>query len=62
MSKPAETEFMDQYVGPIARRVSRELYRALYPTGMQTNGPCRVQVEASHLYRLLDNFKKKQDA
>lgn len=58
MDKPTENEFVDHYKGPIAKRVARDLYRALYPTGMHTNGPTMVKVEASYLMQLLRPFFK----
>lgn len=55
--KPTEQEFIDRYEGYAARRCARDLYRAMYPTGMHTNGPTMVLVNASHLEFLLRNFK-----
>lgn len=59
MDELTEKEFIDQYEGYVARTCARDLYREMYPTGMHTNGPCRVRVDASHLMVLLNNFKKK---
>jgi hypothetical protein len=57
MTKPTEQEFIDQYHGYVARRCARDLYRAIYPTGMHTNGPTVVVVSASHLEWLLQPHK-----
>ncbi len=54
MDKPTEEEFVNRYVGYVHRKVARDLYRATYPAGMHTNGPCYVRVEASHLMHLLN--------
>lgn len=53
----SEIDFINKYEGPQARRAARDLYRALHPTGMHTNGPTHVQVEASHLMILLQRWK-----
>jgi hypothetical protein len=55
-----EQLFVDQYAGYPARKAARNLYRALHPTGMHTNGPCMVLVEVSHLHALLLPHKAKQ--
>lgn len=60
MDEKNEQEFVDQYVGYPARKTARDLHRALHPVGMRTNGPCRVQVEASHLMQLLKPFMVPQ--
>jgi hypothetical protein len=54
MDKPTEEEFVNRYVGYVHRKVARDLYRAMYPTVMHTNGPTPVLVEASHLMHLLN--------
>jgi hypothetical protein len=61
MGEMEEQEFVGQYEGYPARKAARDLHRALHPVGMHTNGPCRVQVEASHLMQLLKPFKVPVD-
>jgi hypothetical protein len=61
MNEKTEQEFIDQYKGYVARRIARDLYRAMHPVGMHTNGQCRVQVEASHLFQLLKPFTADRD-
>jgi hypothetical protein len=53
-----EDKFVAQFAGdPTARKAARTLYRAMHPTGMHTNGPTLVTLEASHLNRLLQRWK-----
>lgn len=56
--KPTEAEFLAEYepIYPV-QRVAKDLYRQLYPSGMHTNGPCRVLVDASHLTYLLTKWR-----
>lgn len=56
--KPTEQEFVDRYVGYVARSCARRLYREMYPTGMHTNGPTVVVVPATHLEWLLQSHKR----
>lgn len=58
MPKQTEQEFVDQYHGYIPRRCARDLYRAIYPTGMHTNGPTMVTVHADHLSWLISPHKR----
>lgn len=55
-----EFRFVDNYKGPQARKIARDLHRAMNPGGMHTNGPTMVQVEASHLYILLNRWRREQ--
>lgn len=56
--KPTEAEFCAQYEDKyVVQRLARGLYSAIHPTGMHTNGPCYVQVEASQLNWLLQYHK-----
>lgn len=56
--KPTEEEFLARYDGDyVVKSTARKLYRELYPTGMHTNGPCRVTIDASHLHRLLSRWE-----
>jgi hypothetical protein len=59
--KPTEHAFVDRYEGYVARRCARDLYRAIYPTGMHTNGPTVVIVNASHLEWLLTPHKRHSE-
>ena len=54
-----ENEFVDQYIGPIAKSVARDLWRALHPEGMHTNGIDYVRCQADYLHKLLEPFKKE---
>lgn len=55
-----EFRFVDTYQGPQARRIARDLHRAMNPGGMHTNGPTTVLVDASHLYILLNRWRREQ--
>jgi len=57
LPEKTEQEFVDQYEGYAAKQAARELYRAMYPTGMHTNGPLRVVVDGGYLLRLLSKWK-----
>lgn len=61
MDEMNEVQFIGQFEGYVARRVAREVYRAMHPTGMHTNGPTIVRVEASHLLRVLEKWKRSTD-
>lgn len=51
-----ETEFVDCYEDYAARRIARDLYRAMNPIGMHTNGPTRFTVEASLVLKILSRW------
>lgn len=53
-----EVSFVAQYEGPQAKKAARELYRAMHPGGMDTNGPTIVRIEASHLNILLGRWRR----
>jgi len=59
VAKQTEQEFVDLYDGYVARKIARDLYRAMHPVGMHTNGPTWVRVEASHLANLLEGSRRK---
>lgn len=56
--KQTEAEFVADYDDAIARRIARDAWLALNPTGMHTNGPTRVVVEVSQLLRILTRWKR----
>jgi hypothetical protein len=56
MVKETEEEFVNHYADYVPRKVARDLYRAMHPVGMHTNGPTYVRVEASHAMYLLRRF------
>jgi hypothetical protein len=59
MSNNPEADFKAQYENEYTvQKAAQELYRAQHPTGMHTNGPCRVVIDASHLLRILSRWKK----
>lgn len=55
--KLTEQQFADQYEGYVAMQVAREVYRALHPKGMHTNGPTRVTIEVSRLLIVLSKWR-----
>lgn len=59
MSEKSETEFIERFEPhPLVKRVARELYRAENPSGMHTNGPTMVRLDASVVHYLLSRFAK----
>lgn len=59
MSKPTESEFLARYESDhVVQRLAKDLYRAMYPSGMNTNGPLLVTVNGSMLQNLLARHAK----
>lgn len=60
--KLTEEQFTAQYEGYAAKQVAREVYRAMHPVGMHTNGPTKAVIEVSRLLIVLSKWRTSDSA